>query len=188
MDVGRSGRERHLVVTGATGEFGYHFEFPWYWFGTLLLLQLLTVGLVEEFAFRGYVQSKCIALLGGRSRRRDVALGVVIGAATFAVLHVPTRLIFGQVPPSALPIALLNLTLTGTLFGVMCYLTRNVWYVGFVHGFANVWPVPFDPNAVPAFPVFVITSALLLSVGCWYRTRDAERVAAGFGTARSESG
>lgn len=70
----------YLVVTGATGEFGYHFEFPWYWFVVLLVLQLLTVGLVEEFAFRGYVQSKCIALLGGRSRRRDVALGVVIAA------------------------------------------------------------------------------------------------------------
>ncbi len=73
----------YLLTTGAPGEVGYAFEVPWYWLVVWVSLALLANGLVEEFVFRGYVQSKCIALADRYTRHPAVAVVIVLAAASF---------------------------------------------------------------------------------------------------------
>ena len=51
------------------------------------------VGPVEELAFRGYLQNKLVAVLNTGYSRLDTALGIVVAAVTFSILHVPTEIL-----------------------------------------------------------------------------------------------
>jgi membrane protease YdiL (CAAX protease family) len=160
----------YLVATGATGELGFSFEMPWYWVPVWFLLMLtLSNGLTEEFVFRGYLQSKCTALAPSRSRGLSVAVGILSAAILFGVPHVPRGLILEGASPAAIPWIILNGLVPGVIFGLLYYLTRNVWFVGFVHGFGNATVVPFDPSAVPGFTPFAALSGVVIGIGYRYR-------------------
>jgi membrane protease YdiL (CAAX protease family) len=109
---------------------------------TFLLLNFLVVGLVEEVAFRGYFQSKVIALLGGGSALR-VALGIGATSLLFGALHTPAAVVAGRSLDGVLGAALLP-TVTAVLFGVFYELTRNVYFVALLHGLGNTWPLVVD--------------------------------------------
>jgi len=158
----------YLVYAGAGEAIGYRFDVPVYWLVAWLALTLLSNGLVEELVFRGYVQSKSIAIANRYPRIPSVATGILMASLAFAVAHVPTSLIVEGASARAIPGILLTNALVGVLFGVMYYLTQNVWFVGFVHGLANVWPVPFDPDAVPPFAPVVVVVLTLVVVGYRY--------------------
>lgn len=81
-------------------------------FGRFLLVlggqQMLVAG-VEELAFRGVIQALLIDRLGP-------ARGLGAAAGLFGLFHLP-NLIYQEVPAGLIPVALLNLTVMGAVFG-----------------------------------------------------------------------
>ncbi|PSP56595.1 hypothetical protein BRC82_01575 [Halobacteriales archaeon QS_1_67_19] len=169
----------YLFLTGATGELGVSFEMPRYWIPVWFLLTLtLSNGVTEEFVFRGYVQTKCTALMSP-DRVSAPAVGILVAAILFGVPHAPLGLILEGVSLRAIPGIILSNLLPGITYGIVYYLTRNVWYAGFVHGFGNAMVVPFDPSGVPLFVPFTAISGVLIGLGYRYWGRDTERVTIG---------
>jgi membrane protease YdiL (CAAX protease family) len=112
---------------------------PWLIF---VLLNFLVIGLVEEAAFRGYFQSKMIALLGDTTRLH-VALGILATSVVFGVLHTPGALVSGAGLGGALAAATLP-AITAVLFGIIYELTHNIYLVAMFHGLGNTWPLVID--------------------------------------------
>jgi membrane protease YdiL (CAAX protease family) len=157
----------YLLATGATGRLGLAFDLSWYWVATWFLLTVtLSNGLSEEFLFRGYVQSKCTALGRSLPGIPPAVTGIVAAGLLFGVPHVPLGVIGYGAGPRAIPSILLqNLLPAGVVYGTIYYLTQNVWFTGFVHGFANATVLPSAPAAVPLLVPFASGSALLVAVG-----------------------
>ncbi|MFA9516877.1 lysostaphin resistance A-like protein [Halopenitus sp. H-Gu1] len=105
----------------------------------LLLLEFLVVGPVEEIAFRGYFQSKIIALLSDDTLPY-IALGIGVTSLAFGVMHTPAAIVAGRTLDGILAAALLP-TITAVLFGAIYELTHNVYFVALLHGFGNTWPL-----------------------------------------------
>ncbi|MFC4356505.1 CPBP family intramembrane glutamic endopeptidase [Halobium salinum] len=148
---------------------------PWV---TTLLVEFLVVGVVEEFAFRGYFQTKTVALLGDDSRLR-IALGVVTASLLFGALHTPGALVAGASLGGVLGAALLP-TLTGLVFGTFYELTHNVYFVALLHGLGNTWPLVVDWStwstpAVAAFFVGVAVVYVAATAAYRYRTVGTAR-------------
>lgn len=104
-----------------------------------ILLNYLVIGVVEEVAFRGYLQSKVIALLGGGSRAA-IAVGILVTTIVFGLMHTPAAIVAGEplsgiVATAALP------TITAVFFGVIYEVTQNLPFVALLHGFGNSWPL-----------------------------------------------
>jgi membrane protease YdiL (CAAX protease family) len=176
----------YLTATGAAGALGASLGMPWYWVPVWFLLMLtLSNGLTEEFVFRGYVQSKCVALADARSGLPSTAVGIPAAALLFGVVHLPLAVILHGVSLRAVPWVLLNNLIPGVAYGLVYHLTRNLWYTGFVHGFANATALPFDPAAIPLFGSLATLVALLLALGYRRWGRTAGRVAV---TRRTEVG
>lgn len=121
---------------------------------TLLLLNFLVIGLVEEIAFRGYFQSKMIALLGDDSRLH-ITLGIILTSIVFGALHTPAAVVSGQSLGGILGSATLP-AVTAVLFGIFYELTHNVYFVALLHGLGNSWPLVvnwanWSGNALVAF-------------------------------------
>jgi membrane protease YdiL (CAAX protease family) len=139
----------------------------------MALVQLTFVGITEEFAFRGYVQNKLVASLGGGTDRVRKAAAILGGVGLFALWHVPQR-VFGQgiTDPGQVLGTLVVVAILGTLLGVLYEYTRNVVLCGVLHGtfnwsFVFVADAPGDVPFLVALPVFV---ALV-----WYYRRWANR-------------
>jgi membrane protease YdiL (CAAX protease family) len=142
---------------------------------TSIVAQLLVVGVVEEFAFRGYFQNKIVALFGGGRDRRRKAAAIVAATVIFAMFHVPQRLIVQGAPLESLPPMLLFLFVYGCFFGVMYELTRNLLFTGVLHGTFNFQPILLaGPQGQPDLDVtlFVIP---LAAVAIWGYRRWAKR-------------
>lgn len=112
---------------------------PWLLF---VLLNFLVIGLVEEVAFRGYFQSKMIALLG-EDTRLQIALGILATSVLFGAPHTPGALVSGAGLGGALTAATLP-AITAVLFGVIYELTHNIYLVALFHGLGNIWPLVID--------------------------------------------
>jgi len=131
-------------------------------------LQFLVVGLVEEFALRGYFQTKLIALLGDSDRRR-IALGIAAASVLFGLLHAPGAILAGASPAGVLGV-IASRTVTGLAFGVLYELTHNVYFVALLHGLGNTWPLLVDPwawsgPALAAFGVGVFVCYVGVALG-----------------------
>jgi len=178
----------YLLLTGASAQLGFAVDMPWYW-GPVWVLLTLTVsnGLTEEFVFRGYVQNKCSSLVSARSHGLSAAVGILGGAVLFGVPHIPVGLLLEEVSPTAIPWIILGNLIPGITYGVIYYLTQNVWYAGFVHGFGNATVVPFDPSAVPSLVPVASVCGILIALGYSYLRRDARPVTVTTQTQASES-
>ncbi|UPV75129.1 CPBP family intramembrane metalloprotease [Halorussus limi] len=109
---------------------------------TTLLFFFLAVGMVEEFAMRGYFQTKVVALLGDDTRTR-VALGILTASLVFGLGHVPSALVAGASVRGTLSAVALSAA-SGVAFGVLYETTRNLYFVGFLHGLGDTWPLVVD--------------------------------------------
>lgn len=135
-----------------------------------ILLNFLVIGLVEEVAFRGYFQSKIIALLGDDTRLH-IALGICATTIAFGAMHTPSAIVAGKSLDGVFSAALAP-TLTAVLFGVFYELTHNVYFVALLHGFGNTWPIVVEwtnwsGNALIAF--WIGTTCIYLGVTLAYR-------------------
>jgi membrane protease YdiL (CAAX protease family) len=111
---------------------------PW----VTTLAHFLVVGAVEEFLFRGYFQSKVIALVGDGTRPR-IALGIVISALVFGLGHVPGAMVAGAGVKGAVSLSLIT-AVSGIAFGVLYELTRNLYFLALLHAIGDTWPMVVD--------------------------------------------
>jgi membrane protease YdiL (CAAX protease family) len=106
------------------------------------LVYFLVVGVVEEFVFRGYFQSKVIALVGDDTRPR-IALGIAIAALVFGLAHVPGALVAGAGVRGALSLTAITAA-SGIAFGVLYETTRNLYFLALLHALGDTWPMVVD--------------------------------------------
>lgn len=118
-------------------------------------------GFVEEFAVRGYLQTRLIARLG--DARRDVVAGILAASAVFALLHVPGALVDGT-SPSGLLFGVVLLTLSGVAFGLLYEATHNLVFVSLLHALGNTWVLLADGVSWSGLPF----AAFLVAVGVVY--------------------
>jgi membrane protease YdiL (CAAX protease family) len=102
-----------------------------------LLGQLLGNALLEEVLFRAFLVTALVELLRRHGVRRAVLWGVFLGAAVFAVCHIPNRLLKGMVEPAALLEDQARLLGTGMLFGWAWLCLRNVFVLAALHALVN---------------------------------------------------
>lgn len=168
----------YLLATGRGDAVGFAFEYSGpataVWF---LLTLTVANGIPEEIAFRGYVQNKVAALTRAHGRGPADAIGIVVAAVLFGVPHLPLAVLLLDLGPEAVPAVLLSNLLPGLTYGVVYYLTGNLWYASFVHGFGNAPVVPFDLAAVPYFVPFAAAAGLVVGVCYRYWGLRTDRVA-----------
>jgi len=136
------------VALGNQWGLGLVLEMPVRWpdvplaLGISLAFDFLVVALVEEFVFRGYLQTKVIALLGDDSRAR-IGLGILTASVVFGILHTPAMIVQGASPSGIVGTAAF-LGLSGLGFGILYELTQNVYFVALLHAVGNTWPLVAD--------------------------------------------
>jgi membrane protease YdiL (CAAX protease family) len=151
------------VATGAGDALGFMYDRPVAGVAVVVVVQYGFVAVGEELAVRGFLQNKLVALLGGPGAATTRALGVVLAATTFGVLHVPDRLLTDGLAPGALVGSVLGLALVGVVFGVVYDLTRNLYLVVGLHGTGNFYPLFVDLRALPEDARLAFTIARLLA-------------------------
>lgn len=129
------------VLAGHPEAAGYIWDLPPILLTGYVIFHIFFAGFIEEIVFWGYLQTKCIALLGGE--RRAVLIGILLASALFAAVHLPRA--FWD-PPGGEPIApyMLTLFISGILFGVLYEATQNLYIAIIWHGFGN-FPVGYGP-------------------------------------------
>lgn len=146
----------------------------------MALLQLLFVGIAEEFAFRAYVQNKLIALVGGGNEHLRKAGGILLGVLLFTAWHIPQR-VFGQglSTPGEILGTLIVVVLLGIFLGVLYEYTRNVVLCGFLHGTFN-WSFVFVADASADSAILLAVPVFAALVRYYRRWAKAARIP-GFG-------
>ena len=125
------------IASGNPATIGYYWTVSPPEAAVYFLWMLVIAGLVEEFLFRGYIQTKCIALLGDDHRTR-VGLGIVITSLLFSAYHVPRILIDGA-PGGMGPFDyLLLLAINGIAFGLLYEWTHNLYVPILIHAAGNM--------------------------------------------------
>lgn len=139
------------LSTAGAGAVGYQWTVPPVMALVAFAEALLFAALVEEVAFRGYLQSKVIAVLPKTTRFRE-AFGVVAASVLFAVAHVPRVLTSGVPGTQALITYGALLLFSGLSFGLLYEYTQNLYVPILVHAAGNM------PGTIGI--VFFDTSAL----------------------------
>lgn len=115
-----------------------------------MVLQLAIIALIEEIAFRGYLQNKLLALSRHRlGSAAAVTMAITISAALFALWHVPA---WDLTQPWTAHLPLLGMLFgTGVVFGVIYYLSGNLYLVAVLHALGNTWRFAFDMAGWPVW-------------------------------------
>jgi membrane protease YdiL (CAAX protease family) len=125
------------LTTVGSGALGYQWTVPPLQAGIMFVYLLIVAGVVEEVVFRGYLQSKLVALLGDDSRVR-IGLAVLGASALFMLSHAP-RVLFSGVPGSQSLVGYgMLLLLSGLIFGMLYELTENLTIPVLVHTAGNM--------------------------------------------------
>ena len=132
-----------VTLAGGSVQFGLPSGLTPVQFGFFLVEQLLFVGLIEELAWRGYLQSKLIdwAAARGLSPTRARAVGLLAAAVLFALWHVPQRLLIQGLGLGETAASVALLVGLAVFLGLLYEATRSVVFVGLVHGSLNLNPV-----------------------------------------------
>jgi len=168
----------YLLATGRSDAISVALPFSWpasvAWF---LLTLTVANGIPEELAFRGYVQNKVAALAAARGWGPADPLAIVVAAVLFGVPHGPLAILLFDLGPGAVPAVLLSNLVPGITYGLVYYLTGNLWYASFVHGFGNAPLIPFELAAVPYFVPFAAVMGLVVALCYRYWGLRTDRVA-----------
>jgi membrane protease YdiL (CAAX protease family) len=155
------------LSTAGAGAVGYQWTVPPVMALVAFAEALLFAALVEEVAFRGYLQSKVIAVLPKTTRFRE-AFGVVAASVLFAVAHVPRVLTSGVPGTQALITYGALLLFSGLSFGLLYEYTQNLYVPILVHAAGNmpgtIGIVFFDTSALQggALAAYVLLSLVLV--------------------------
>lgn len=123
-------------------------------FPLLLIWLFIEVGLVEEFFFRGLLQSRLAVLL------KSPAGGIVISGLIFGLVHAPGLYLRGAESEGIdghLPFhffaaySIVYMSIAGIFLGIIYHKTKNLWLVMALHAVIDL---------VPNFPDFINTWGL----------------------------
>jgi membrane protease YdiL (CAAX protease family) len=138
-----------------------------------VVVQAFFVGVVEEFVYRGYLQSRVVAAVGGSASRWRKAIAIGLAAALFAVMHLPQRLLVGEMAIQQAAANVPILLAAGVALGVVYELTRNVALVGLLHGTvlnrAPLFVVSFEGTDAASGTLTLVVLVAVLSLVWLYR-------------------
>jgi len=126
---------RRGELTAAQLAIGIPLAFVWLFIET---------GLVEEFFFRGLLQTRCAAWLNSE------VSGVALMALLFGLAHAPGFILRhagleeaigpDPSPADAIAYAIVILSVGGIFFGIVWARTKNLWAVMFIHAATDLLP------------------------------------------------
>lgn len=122
---------------GAPESIGYHWTVPLGEAVVIFLWMLVIAGLLEELLFRGYIQTKCIAIIGDRSWIR-IGTGVVLAGLLFSAYHIPRIVTDGAPGGMSSSEYLALLAVNGVAFGLLYEWTHNLYIPILVHAAGNM--------------------------------------------------
>ena len=125
------------LAADRTHTIGYVWQLPPRELLVWALFMLLVAGIVEEVVFRGYLQTKAIAVLGD-STAVGIGGGILLASLAFAGFHLP-RVITSGVPRGVhVWEYLVVLVLVGVTLGLVYELTANLYIPIFLHTIGNL--------------------------------------------------
>jgi len=126
---------RHGELSAAQLALGIPLCFVWLFIET---------GLVEEFFFRGLVQTRCAVWL------KSEVSGVAVMALLFGLAHAPGFILrhagleeaigANPSPADAIAYSIVILSVGGIFFGIVWARTKNLWSVMFIHAATDLLP------------------------------------------------
>ena len=96
-----------------------------------LIILAITIGMAEEFFFRGFIQGEIVDAYG--KSRKQVIISVVVSGVIFGLVHI-TNALSGQDIITTL-MQVLQASSLGILLGSIYFITKNIWTVVFLHAF-----------------------------------------------------
>ena len=96
-----------------------------------LIILAVTIGMAEEFFFRGFIQGEIVDAYG--KSRKQVIISVVVSGVIFGLVHL-TNALSGQDIITTL-MQVLQASSLGILLGSIYFITKNIWSVVFLHAF-----------------------------------------------------
>ena len=96
-----------------------------------LIILAVTIGMAEEFFFRGFIQGEIVDAYG--KTRKQVITSVVVSGVIFGLIHL-TNTLSGQDIITTL-MQVLQASSLGILLGSIYFITKNIWSVVFLHSF-----------------------------------------------------
>ena len=96
-----------------------------------LIILAITIGMAEEFFFRGFIQGEIVDAYG--KSRKQVIISVVVSGVIFGLVHL-TNALSGQDIITTL-MQVLQASSLGILLGSIYFITKNIWTVVFLHAF-----------------------------------------------------
>ena len=96
-----------------------------------LIILAVTIGMAEEFFFRGFIQGEIVDAYG--KTRKQVIISVVVSGVIFGLVHL-TNALSGQDIITTL-MQVLQASSLGILLGSIYFITKNIWSVVFLHAF-----------------------------------------------------
>lgn len=172
------------VLVAGSSVVGYQWPLPPIRAVAWFVYVLAVAGIVEELVFRGYIQSKVIALVGGDTRL-GIGIGIVVQSALFTASHAPKVLTSGVPGTEAVTGLGGILYLSGLGYGILYELTQNLYIPILVHVAGNmlgaIGIVFFDTGAFPpwagvAYPRMYLALFSVVLVGYRRCAFDAGRM------------
>ena len=96
-----------------------------------LIILAVTIGMAEEFFFRGFIQGEIVDAYG--KSRKQVIISVVVSGVIFGLVHL-TNALSGQDIITTL-MQVIQASSLGILLGSIYFITKNIWSVVFLHAF-----------------------------------------------------
>jgi membrane protease YdiL (CAAX protease family) len=124
----------------------------------LYILQYwIFVGIAEEVLFRGYMLTRLMNAWAARNKMLARIGAVAVASFFFATAHIPQRLVQvaqGDMTLAAVPVSVVGLSIAGITFSYLFLRTRNILWVGLIHGAVIVPLVGVGEDAF--LPVIIV--------------------------------
>jgi membrane protease YdiL (CAAX protease family) len=145
---------------------------------------LVAAAIVEELVYRGYIQSKVIAIIGDDVRVRT-GIGIVTASVLFVLSHVP-RVLTGGIPGQQSLTGYAGILFFSAIgYGFIYELTHNLYIPILIHAAGNmpgtIGIIFFDVGALPAwarsvYPLMYLALFAIVIVGYRRWARDNGRM------------
>lgn len=96
-----------------------------------LIILAITIGMAEEFFFRGFIQGEIVDAYG--KSRKQVIISVVVSGVIFGLVHLTNALSGQDIITTFMQV--LQASSLGILLGSIYFITKNIWSVVFLHAF-----------------------------------------------------
>ena len=96
-----------------------------------LIILAITIGMAEEFFFRGFIQEEIVEVYG--KTRKQVIISIIISGVIFGLVHLSNVLSNQDVITTIMQV--LQASSLGILLGSIYFITKNIWTVVFLHSF-----------------------------------------------------